>query len=267
MKKVSVIIPSYKPQSYLWECLKSLKAQTLPTDEFEIVLVLNGCGEPYKQQIQQWITEHDCLNVVFVHVAEGGVSNARNVGIDTCQGEYITFVDDDDYLSPSCLEEMLSLADVNTVPVCYPYAFNDGSDVQIPYRITNAFDSLENSGRTNVLIARRFFSGPCMKLLHRNMIGDRRFDKSFRIGEDSLFMFQISDKIDHVVFTSRNAIYYRRYRDSSATTSAKDRKEMLLINIKSLASYTRMYFHGHYDTKFYIVRILTELLCFIRNLK
>ncbi|MCF2604299.1 glycosyltransferase family 2 protein [Parabacteroides distasonis] len=53
--KIFVIIPTYKPQAYLWECLDSMVAQTFPKEEFEVILVLNGCTEPYKSDIERYI--------------------------------------------------------------------------------------------------------------------------------------------------------------------------------------------------------------------
>ena len=55
--KISVIVPTYKPQAYLWECLNSLCLQTLSKEDFEVILVLNGCCEPYKTQIQQYLRD------------------------------------------------------------------------------------------------------------------------------------------------------------------------------------------------------------------
>ena len=82
MIHISVIIPTYKPQAYLWECLDSMVAQTFPKEEFEVILVLNGCSEPYKRDIEQYISpKMGSMHVQFIHTEEGGVSNARNMGI------------------------------------------------------------------------------------------------------------------------------------------------------------------------------------------
>ena len=125
--KISVIIPTYKPQNYLWECLESLKMQTFPKGDFEIILVLNGCNEPYYSHIEDYLSLNMSDNVVnFIHVEHGGVSNARNVALNCARGEYIAFVDDDDFISPSYLEELYAKAAPDTISLCYPYAFKDG---------------------------------------------------------------------------------------------------------------------------------------------
>ena len=105
--KVSVIIPTYKPQAYIWECLDSIKNQTFPKEDFEVILVLNGCNEPYYSQIKEYIDNNLVdYNVNFIQTDQGGVSNARNIALDAAKGEYVTFIDDDDYISPKYLEEL-----------------------------------------------------------------------------------------------------------------------------------------------------------------
>ena len=58
--KVSVIVPTYKPKGYLWECLDSLKTQTFPVEDYEVIIVLNGCDEPWKMWIRNYLKDK-CL--------------------------------------------------------------------------------------------------------------------------------------------------------------------------------------------------------------
>lgn len=119
--KISVIVPTYKPMDYLWKCLDSLVAQTLLGSEWELLLVLNGCCEPWRTQIEKYIgSKMQGMNVVFVQTDTPGVSNARNIALDRARGEYIMFIDDDDYVSPQYLEELLKAASPDTVSLCYP---------------------------------------------------------------------------------------------------------------------------------------------------
>jgi hypothetical protein len=168
-------------------------------------------------------------------------------------------LDDDDYVSQTYLEEMLSLTTGNNIVLCYPYAFNDGyAAQQLPYRITDAYNRC--AGKSNISInsvARKFFSGPCMKLIPANYVKGQRFDVRCKVGEDSLFMFLISNKIKDIVFTSRNAIYYRRCRAGSArfTSNTKQRIQNAIHLIKA---YSQIYFSnmGEYSLLFYITRAL-----------
>ena len=94
--RISVIVPTYKPQEYLWECLDSLRSQTLAEDEFEVLIVLNGCKSPYYENIQRYIEQSNACHFQLIQTDVPGVSNARNVAIEQANGEYLMFIDSDD---------------------------------------------------------------------------------------------------------------------------------------------------------------------------
>lgn len=261
--KISVIVPTYKPQAYLWECLDSIYNQTFPKSDYELVLVLNGCNEPYNTQILDWLSKHKDLNVQFFQIDTGGVSNARNIALDNAKGEYVTFIDDDDLISTAYLKELYEKATPDTVSLCYPYAFNDGDiEKQLPYSITKAYDYIcKHKCKKLSSMARKFFSGPCMKLIPMSFIHDRRYDVRFKNGEDSLFMFLISDKIDKVSFTSKDAIYYRRFRENSACTRSKTKREIIANKMNMIKAYISIYLRKpqKYSLLFFITRLLGAL--------
>lgn len=230
--KISVIIPTYKPGPYIWECLGSLKEQTFDKAEFEVILVLNGCKEPYDTQIRAYIDRNlEGLAVNYIQTDRGGVSNARNIALDCARGEYVTFIDDDDYVSPDYLAELYAKALPDTVSLCYPYAFVDGRPEKqvLPYYVTDAYEYCKNkTGRIRLSSkVRIFFSGPCMKLIPMSFIQGRRFDVRFQNGEDTLFMMTISDKCRRFALTSRNAVYYRRFRDESLSQVKREKQAVI----------------------------------------
>ncbi len=264
MISISVIIPTYKPQGYIWECLDSLVAQTFPKEDFEVILVLNGCKEPYNTQIREYIAKHPSLNINFIQTDQGGVSNARNIALETAQGEYVTFIDDDDYVSPSYLEELYAKASPDTISLCYPYAFDDGApEKKLPYPITSVYERLSHIGKQKYLRSRKYFSGPCMKLIPMTFIQERRFDIRFKNGEDNIFMFLISDKFKYVNYTSPNAIYYRRYRDGSAVMQKRSKKEQLVNIYSCIREYFKIYKIRSYNASFFLTRILAEMRCVV----
>ena len=256
--KVSVIVPTYKPKGYLWECLDSLKTQTFPVEDYEVIIVLNGCDEPWKMWIRNYLKDKPCGNFRLIHTLKAGVSNARNLALDIATGEYIAFVDDDDFVSPSYIEELYECASKNVISLCYPLSFKDGTADYLPYYITNNYIKGNNANGYSFEKARRFFSGPVYKLIHRDIIGNRRFDTSFKNGEDSIFMFAISDKFNKVKFTSQDAVYYRRVREGSALLRKKNKSEILRNCINMIRAYTRIYLRNpmHYKWGFYTTRVL-----------
>lgn len=268
--KISVIIPTYKPQNYLWKCLSSLMNQNLSKDDFEVVLILNGCCEPWNSMIKGYIDkEMKDINVNFIQVDHGGVSNARNIGLDCAKGEYITFIDDDDFVSPSYLKELLEKASPTAISLCYPLSFIDGTQEYVPYLITKDYKKNEGLNSCNYKRAKKFFSGPVYKLIHRDIIGDRRFDFHFHNGEDSIFMFLISDRFHDVTFTSKRAVYYRRIRINSAVSQKRKAKSIIVNMCKMIMSYCLIYFKdfGQYDFSFFATRVLGAIHGGIYNLR
>lgn len=256
--KVSVIIPTYRPQSYLWECLGSLCNQTMKHDEYEVVVVLNGEREPYEQDIRDFFRAHCGVAWKYAYSQEAGVSNARNVGLDLARGEYIAFVDDDDYVSPTYLQELCAMSDVTCVGVAHPVAFDDASGKVLPYDLENTYKkALNHSKGADFVLVSRLFRGPWMKMFHRDVIGDRRFDLSFRNGEDSLYMFLLSDRFSTVACTSEDSIYYRRIRQGSANFSTTF-SYRLRNSLKMILRYTETYVHDirSYRFSFYLTRVL-----------
>ena len=265
--KISVIIPTYKPKEYIWECLDSLVKQTFSKEDFEVILVLNGCCEPWKTEIENYISANmQGMNIRFIQTDTPGVSNARNIALDNAKGEYVTFIDDDDLVSPRFLQELYEKATPDTISLCYPFAFNDGdSATQIPYRITEAYDYCVENNKNNLTSkVRKFFSGPCMKLIPMSFIQDRRYDVRFKNGEDSLFMFLISDKISKLNFTSKNAIYYRRIRIGSANSNLSTFSKKISHSKKMIFEYCKIYSRGRYNSLFFFTRLLAILKSLIK---
>lgn len=259
--KVSVIIPTYKPQDYIWQCLDSLTKQTFSYNLFEVIIVLNGCSEPWKSELEAYISANmSALNVQLVQIDQGGVSNARNVAMDMAKGDYMTFLDDDDYISPRYLELLYEKADPNTVVLSRSFAFNDGDPTNsVPHPMMNIYEEMHTCANIRITSkARKYFSGPCMKLIPQSFIQDRRYDVRFKNGEDSLFMFLISDKIKDIKFTEREAVYYRRYRKGSAVTTKRSRSEVISSGFLRIGVYIKYFFKKPfaYNWFFFCTRII-----------
>lgn len=238
--KVSVIIPTYKPQDYLWECLESLDKQTLSKDDFEIIVILNGCCEPWKGLILEWIKKYPQLNMHFIHTGTPGVSNARNKGIDVALGEYITFIDDDDYVSPQYLEQLLLFSTPDCVALSDCLYVNDKTkEISIDNPHHRKFIKYSKKTFPTIFETRTYFNGPCMKLIHKSIVGSRRFDINFKNGEDTLMMFLISNKIKKIRISSSDAIYYRRVRANSANSRMTKKKEVMVNNVKMFGQYLK----------------------------
>jgi len=117
--KVSVVIPVYNPGEYLHACVKSLLGQTLPADEFEVVFVDDGSTDESPAYLDTLAAEHPHLKVIHQENS-GWPGQPRNVGIAASGGEYVFFLDHDDWFAPEALERL------------YDFAVDCGSDVVLP---------------------------------------------------------------------------------------------------------------------------------------
>lgn len=263
---ISVIIPSYKPGAYITECLDSLCEQTLDHGDFEVIIVLNGCRVPWYDHISDYISDHANTAIRLIQTDEGGVSNARNIGIDAAKGEYIAFLDDDDYVSPRYLEQLLSISSKECVGLSDAVYFEDVSG-ELNFDNVHHCDYLKNkdSEAPSMYASRRFFNGPVMKLIHRSIIGDSRFDRRFSNGEDSLFMALISRKIATVRFCKTDAVYYRRVRENSATTRHRSTSAILRNCLMAIGQYTKYWLRHplEYNAPFMLSRILASVKNFV----
>lgn len=261
--EISVIIPSYKPQNYIWECLDSLIAQTLSKDKYELIIILNGCNLPYYDDIKNYIKDKMAvLNVTLIQTDSPGVSNARNIGIDRAKARYITFIDDDDYVSESYLEEMYGIIITGKMPLTNIIAFSDKSGEVEPYYISNIYNKFNKREKNGIIGVRSYFSVVYCKLIDKNIIGTHRFTSKYKNGEDSLFMLGISNKISKIAFTSPCAIYYRRNREGSAISN----KQSVFSILQLLWDYCKIYFKNpfEYNFFFFLSRIIAGLIKMIR---
>lgn len=227
--KVSVIIPTYCPKDYIYECLDSVCNQTMNSNEYEVILVINGCIDPYVELIQKYIYQKKYKNIIVLQITEAGVSNARNIGIEKSSGEYITFVDDDDIISHNYLEELLSISGRFCVGCSNSFSFTNNIEIKKYNFLTLAFKSCQGLP-FNHYRWRKFLSPPVGKLIHRDIIGIEKFPVSISRSEDSVFCLKISRNIKEMKLASETCVYYIRERVGSVTR----RKRTISIETRAL---------------------------------
>lgn len=262
--KISVIIPTYKPDYYIWECLNSLRNQTLKNIEYEVLIILNGEKEPFFSDIRNYIKLNKVANFYLIYTTVKGVSNARNLGIDISKGKYICFIDDDDYVDDNYLEELLTIIEKrgNKGIVVTNYLNFEEQTKKIIYK-----SDYSNIIYTKSLIkARKIFSMACIKLIPKNIIGSIRF-KNFLNGEDALFMLELSKNIKYISLVENDTFYHRRVRKESA--NFKDKKIGYIFRNTLLLIYEYMKFliKKDYNKKFILIRIMAIIKGALMQLK
>ncbi|WP_294608913.1 glycosyltransferase family A protein [uncultured Bacteroides sp.] len=259
--KISVIIPTYKPGDYIKECLASLVNQTLCKDIFEIVIILNGCNEPFYSMISNYIKNYMSeYTVKLMQINKGGVSNARNIGIDNSIGEFLCFIDDDDVVSPNYLEELLDISSNFCIGCSNSYSFIDDIQIKNENFLSKKYLKCVNK-HYSMYRFRGYLSPPFAKLIHRDIIGHVRFDTHLSFSEDSVFCFQIAPRIRRMTVTSINCIYYIRDRKGSVTRNGISISKYLPQFFRIFGSYIELYIKKpmDYELLFFASRLFAVL--------
>lgn len=259
---IDIIIPTYKPSYFLFETLKSIESQSIAFEKFKVTIILNGDKEPYYSNIKSLLEGFD-FNCSIIYTEEKGVSNARNLGIEKTNYPYIVFLDDDDIISENYLLELFNVAKSNTLAVSNFYSFTKNI-----YNCNSYFLTFSEHFFVKVGLKRRqIYSTVTGKLIHRNMIQEKRFNSGFKLGEDALFMFLITSNISFVESTSPNCVYFRRIRSNSAISSKKTKLYYFNSAISQILEYTKIYFKAPFEYSFllYTNRLLAVVKMFFIN--
>lgn len=266
--QLSVIIPTYFPQPYLWECVDSLSKQTLSRDLYEVVIVLNGCFEPYYSSIQQKIKEYEGLSIRLLHTNEAGVSNARNIGLDSTDSDYVCFIDDDDWVSEKYLGSLIEKAEDNVIVASNVLAYNEQTREMTLDYISNAYNKYCGRKRLPLFEGRSFMSSSCAKIIPRQLIGKNRFNSRYANGEDALFMASLSSAVDCVVLAEEQCIYYRRLRTASVSRKRLPITENVVNSFRLCCSYIGLYTSNFPKSNFlfYVSRIVATLIRMVKRL-
>lgn len=249
--EISVIIPTYEPDYYIWECLDSIKKQTLNKNLFEVLIILNGEKEPYYNNILNYIKKYKLQNFKLLYTELNGVSNARNIGLDNCKGDYIAFIDDDDYIDENYLKNFFNILEKQTLFVAEMKNFYEDNR-----KIAENIKYKENDTTNNFCQYRKSFSYIGAKVIPKNVIKDFRFNIKYKNGEDSLFMLEISKNIKQIKTSYKNSIYWRRIRNNSASSKNRNLKYEILNSYRMFKEYLKILLKKEYNKKLVLIKIL-----------
>lgn len=129
MKKLSIIIPIYNVEKYLIRCFDSIYSQDIDESLFEVIAVIDGSPDNSLEMTQEYAKSHG--NLLVVNKENGGVSSARNKGIELAKGEYIMFVDPDDCLMASSLQKVIDIALPSCADIIIFRAFDERTNTEI----------------------------------------------------------------------------------------------------------------------------------------
>lgn len=232
---ISIIIPVYDVAEYLPQCLESVCNQTYKN--LEIILVDDGSTDGSGKICDEWQKKDD--RIVLIHKENGGVSSARNEGLKRATGEYIGFVDADDWLEPDMYEKLAAgiygAEAVSCGYVDYPY----GEGVPVPKGI-KSLPACDFPDSIIALFERNgYFTTLWNKLFRREVIFSEgsfiHLDTTLAFGEDEVWLVTVLGKCNKVAFIPE-ALYHWRPRSGSVTRfKTISEKQLSLLRAKKIA--------------------------------
>ena len=184
MTKISVIVPVYNAEKYLCRCIDSILSQTFT--DFELLLINDGSKDGSDAICDEYAAKDNRVRVF--HKENGGVSSARNLGLDNAKGEWITFVDSDDFIPSDSLK---SLSNNNSEDLIIgEFQYSNGENLFGLRWNDNSVERNDFSEFLSLNIDTSFFRAPWCKLFKNKIITecDLRFDVSLMLGEDTIFV-------------------------------------------------------------------------------
>ena len=225
MPKVSVIVPVYNVEKYLSRCLTSLINQTL--DDIEIILVNDGSTDRSEEIIKEYKRANK--NIIYVTKENGGLSSARNFGLVYATGEYVAFLDSDDYVDRNIYKRMYEKARENNsdyVECDFIWQYTDHQKIDTGYRYKNKKEMFEKAR----VVAWN-------KLIKREIIINNKLE--FPLGlfyEDIEFFYKLIPHINSFAFVEEPLVYYVQ-RDNSIVNKQDYRTKHIFKILEDVIEY------------------------------
>ena len=223
---ISVIIPIYKVEKYLDKCVESVVNQTYK--DLEILLVDDGSPDGCPAMCDAWAAKDRRIKVI--HKANGGLSDARNRGVDECEGEYITFIDSDDYVTADYVQKLYCALIENDADVSMcNFGKVDEQYRPIPENPVNKLKNDVCTGR-DVLDRYFVFNGTatalviaCGKLFRKALFNNLWFEKG-RLNEDEYLFFPLYRQVNTVAMIEDKMYCYLQREGSIIHSSVSEKK-------------------------------------------
>ena len=218
--KISVIVPVYKAEAYLHRCVDSLLAQTFT--DFEVLLVDDGSPDRSGEICDEYARKDSRVRVF--HKENGGVSSARNVGLDNARGEWICFVDSDDWLSENAMLYCSSFfEEADLIRFSYVAILSEDGKEQSVYQLKNFQTKNELLAQ---VIEQKTYVAVWGGIYKRELFSSNlRFDCTLSIGEDWLVYLVLVDRSASIRFVNKPLYKYNRYNEGSCISSASIKKQ------------------------------------------
>ena len=240
MKKVSVIVPIYKVASYLKKCVNSILDQSY--ENLDIILVDDGSPDDCPLICDEY--EKKDLRVRVIHKVNGGLSDARNAGIEIIRGEYVVFVDSDDFLETRYIERLVNcLESTNSdIAICDYYTFGEKSFNGCKLSENKSPEIFNNENALKcALVGNPFALSAWGKLYKSSLFANVRYPKG-KIYEDLGTIYKIIGLANKICYVPEKRYYYLIRKNSISYAKFSTKKMDMLFYSKEILSYIENYF-------------------------
>lgn len=226
IKMISIIVPVYNVDKYLRECVESLISQTY--SDIEIILVNDGSTDTSGQICDEYGNKYD--NIHVFHTENRGLSAARNVGLENCHGEYIGFVDSDDWVEPEMYEELYNLITSSNADLSSCSMKADYSDKNITMlKNCESFAINKKEFFSAIVLNKKVYGYVCNKLFKKSIIQSLRFDENLLSQEDMDFTMRYAAKSENFAYTHSEYYHYRQRSNSMTGETAFNERKLSII--------------------------------------
>lgn len=276
---IDIIMPVYNtPIDDLKRCLSSIERQTFK--DYKVYIIDDGSLDDVRSFLDEYVRDKD--EVIVKHVVNGGVSRARNIGIDSSNSLYLTFVDSDDTLEDNFLEEAFSLIKDNDLDLVIG-GYNEVKNGEV-VKVRKCDDGFYIYDKSNLdLVMDKLLSGKLMednkkigslptgriytRLYKRSVLGDLRFNSGLGMSEDTLFMIDFMDRVGRIGLSS--SVWYNYYINDYSISRRKVSDKVINDHMMFIEEvYKRMLVEDDLRIKnAYIFRVFKSLINLVDLIK
>lgn len=276
---IDIIMPVYNtPIDDLKRCLSSIERQSFKN--YKVYIIDDGSLDDVRSFLDEYAIDKE--NCIVKHVVNGGVSRARNIGIDSSNSLYLTFVDSDDTLEDNFLEEAFSLIKDNDLDLVIG-GYNEIKNGKV-VKVRKCDDGFYIYDKSNLdLVMDKLLSGKLRednkkigslptgriytRLYKRSVLGDLRFNSSLGMSEDTLFMIDFMDRVKQIGLSS--SIWYNYYINDYSISRRKVSDKVINDHMMFIEEvYKRMLVEDDLRIKnAYIFRVFKSLINLVDLIK
>lgn len=257
MPKVSIIVPIYNVEKYLKKCIDSLVGQTL--EDIQIILVNDGSTDSSRKIAKEYAEKYP-QKILYLEKENGGLSDARNYGIPYATGEYIAFLDSDDYIETNAYEEMYNKAiekNSDYVECDFIWEYPNKSKIDKSQINIGAVKNNNNDmPRENLTVAdkKEMLANIRVvawnKLIKRSIIEENKitFPKGLRY-EDVEFTYKLIPYLNKASYVEKNFIHYIQRENSIANVQNEKTAEIFIVLDNVIQYYQQNNLYEQYKTE------------------